>query len=479
MQSLSYSPTSPIAIYPHRKEDVQLSKCKTPDKNCGGRSALPLHDCSNQLAANAAAVTSCVSRIPTSITLSSDLNQIYLRNNCNLEEIAKNSEELSEFLEYLVKEPATIVSNVLKQFAKKKYNTSVSVVIDSFHKEIACNLRMVRQFFPTIDQLVIEDSNINCKQLQEILTSVNQIKRLGICNAEKVSQADFAAIRYPAMLSVVQIENCSIDDAGLARLLQCCKNLKELALESCPSCTFQLKSSNLFELEQLSLSNCGVTELGIQSIGELFPDLKTLKLYHCEALKDDVFTAPSLPPSLYHLDLVGLDICDSFVAAIGKKLRMLEALVIADCPKLSSQAFVGLNFTESLTELVFQNVPINGQSIHEIIKRLQGLIYLNLDGCQEITKDDFLGLPYPESLEEMNLAHTNIDERGLHALAVNTPHLARLRLDGCKNLKSSFCEQDINHEQLEELLAIQPVTSRASLTTSLEEAIFGMELDSK
>lgn len=187
-------------------------------------------------------------------------------------------------------------------------------------------------------------------------------------------------------LQVLNLSNSSITDTGLLSFVQNYPQLKSLDLESCTD----------------------ISAKGVLSLVSKAPSLQNLNLTDCYRTTDEIFEViASLSPNLKVLNLNGFQyLTDACIQLISQKCPGLQCLDISDCRELTDASLKG------------------------ILGQLPMLMKLEVSGCSKLTVQclrniEGQGLP----LQDLSISCCDgLTAEYFEAIAVKFPHLNFLSL---------------------------------------------------
>lgn len=206
------------------------------------------------------------------------------------------------------------------------------------------------------------------------------------------------------------------------------RNLRRLDLARCSLNDDWLIHLKNLPLESLSLSDCDITNDGMQHLAKI----RTLKLIHlngCNSIGDEgVKKLAELP--LAELHLARTSITNSGI----KHLTACKSLLKLDVSrsKVTSSALVDLASMHGLRSLDFSGIPVKTNDLSCFLKGPSQLWVLNVSRCgiQDDGVKVFAALPL---LRKLNISHNPFTSKGVSYLCSNESIIS-LRLDGCPNI---------------------------------------------
>ncbi|GJQ94139.1 leucine-rich repeat domain, L domain-like protein [Tanacetum coccineum] len=263
--------------------------------------------------------------------------------------------------------------------------------------------------------------------------------------------------------------NCSISDTDSVitdKLLNRFRHLESLSL-SCRSKISDLGLTKLriygFKLHSLCLAFCpSVTNAGLSSIASGCPLLSVISLSNCSITDSGLEILTKSCKSLIEVNLAWcLDITDRGIQSLNKNCRQLRALKISGCTKIAGVGFQGCTKTLSFLEanycafspmgmsgilsgggleylnLYNLNECVSGHGLAAIGSGIAAnLKILNFQACSFFINDAVIsiskGCPL---LQEWNLSFCDqIFTSGWESIGLHCQNLEIIHVSGCSNL---------------------------------------------
>ncbi|KAL1224269.1 EIN3-binding F-box protein 2 [Cardamine amara subsp. amara] len=385
--------------------------------------------------------------------------------------------------------------------------------------------------------------------LSEIAKSCPMIEKLDLSRCPGITDSGLAAIAENCVnLSDLTIDSCSgVGNEGLRAIARRCTNLRSISIRSCPrigdqGVAFLLAQAGSYlmkvklqmlnitglslavlghygtsvtdlvlhglqgvnekgfwvmgnakgmkKLKSLSVMSCrGMTDVGLEAVGNGCPDLKHVSLNKCLLISGKGLVA--LAKSALSLESLKLEECHrinqfgllGFLMNSGLKLKAfslanclgirdfnpesplpstscssLHSLSIRCCPGFgdASLAFLG-KFCHQLqdVELCGLNGVTDADNIVSAVSICHGrtLESLNLDGCKNITDASLFAVSKNcYSVNDLDISSTLVSDHGIKALASSPNHLNLqvLSVGGCSAItdKSKSCIQKLGRTLL-------------------------------
>lgn len=257
-----------------------------------------------------------------------------------------------------------------------------------------------------ITQLDISDSQISPEQLEEILKTCPNIKKLNLwhsCNTLdylKLLPEDLQSLRVNCYIG----NNGFLDDnlKSVFRKMQKLRSLDFHSIDISDLATLRYLPETL---EALDLSDCDITIEILENLFIRFKNLRSLNLSNCSV---DPTVFAFLPESLESLNLDSsfrYNCTTETITALCKKLKNLRSLNLAHCTLLTPEALSHL--PETLESLDLSHCSCRRLTVamfEDVLKRFKNLRSLNLSYCEGELSHPTLSL-LPERLESLYLTN--------------------------------------------------------------------------
>ncbi|KAL9273541.1 EIN3-binding F-box protein 1-like protein [Drosera capensis] len=320
-------------------------------------------------------------------------------------------------------------------------------------------LRAIARGCPSLKVLSLWNvATIGDEGLIEIANGCHQLEKLDLCSCPAVTAKALIAIAENCpKLSELTIESCAnVGNGGLQAFGRFCPNLKSLSIKDCPlvgdqgiasvlsSATFALtkvklqglnisdvslavvghygkavtdlvlanlenvtekglwvmgRAEGLQKLKTLSITSCvGVTDRGLEAVGNGCPNLKVFCLRKCALLSDTGLV--SFAKAALSVESLQLEECHritqagffSLLLACGAKLKALSFTSCFGIRDIPFEVNLPSYFT-TLRSLSIRNCPLFGDmNLSMLAKMCPQLQYFDLNGLHEITEVGLLPL---------------------------------------------------------------------------------------
>uniref|UniRef100_A0A671F5B7 F-box and leucine rich repeat protein 13 n=1 Tax=Rhinolophus ferrumequinum TaxID=59479 RepID=A0A671F5B7_RHIFE len=263
----------------------------------------------------------------------------------------------------------TLTDNCVKALVEKcPFITSVVFmgaphISDSAFKVLcACDLRKIRfegnkritdacfkfidKCYPNINHIYM----VNCKGITDgSLKSLSPLKKLTVLNlANCVRIGDMGLKQFldgpvSTRIRELNLSNCTLGDASIVKLSECCPNLNYLSLRNCENLTdLGIKCIvNIFSLVSVDLSG---TDISNEAFCKDSLILEHLDVSYCPQLSDEIVKAVAIYcTNLTYLSIAGCPkITDSAMELLSAKCHYLHILDISGCILLTDQVLEDL-----------------------------------------------------------------------------------------------------------------------------------------
>jgi hypothetical protein len=202
-------------------------------------------------------------------------------------------------------------------------------------------------------------------------------------------------------------------------------NLKRLELENMGdlddiTCEQIVTKSSL--LEDLEFDNVGITDIGVRSIAQHLPRLRSLTLSGCDQITCTSLTAIADSCSLLeNLYFGNTSVRDTNFTIAGQRFQHLRSLNLINCYSITDNFFIAIVGSGScpfLEDLCLKNTNITDTGIRLILQHLQRLSSLTFILCDKITDESLIAIAGSCRLLTSFSAHRmNITDIGLSAIA--------------------------------------------------------------
>jgi len=294
--------------------------------------------------------------------------------------------------------------------------------------------------------------NIGNASLQAIGTQCRSLRSVSIKNCPLVSDQGIARLLSSASndLTKLKLQSLNISDVSLAVIGHYGKAVTDLALCDLQYVTekgFWVMGSaqGLQKLRSFTVISChGVTDIGLEAMGNGCPNLKRFCLQKCALLSDNgLVSFAKVTPSLESLQL---EEChritqSGFFGVLVNCSARLKALALANCLGFKDLplGFPLMKQCASLQSLSIRNCPGFGDfSLAMLGKMCPQLQNVDLYGLHRITDKGLLPLIElcEAGLSKVNLSGcVNLSDKVISTIAkMHGSTLEVLNLDGCKHI---------------------------------------------
>lgn len=289
---------------------------------------------------------------------------------------------------------------------------------------------------------------IGNKSLEAVGQHCPNLKSLSVSDCSLVGdQGIMSLVSSSAKLEKVKLQAVKVTDHILAAIGLYCKNLTKLTFVNLQKVTekgFQAlgNSSVMQKLKLLSITCCrGLTDPGLESIGQGCPSVKLASFRKCELLSDKglkAFTKTAI--SLENLQLEECNMISHFglIDALGSCSGKLKVLTLEKCTGIKESGLreVPVPTCESLKSLNIRSCPFLGNGCLALLGRACPQVQsIDLSGLAGISDDGLFALfgSFKTSLVKLNLSGCiEVTDRAIFVI-VNLfgKTLQSLNLDGC------------------------------------------------
>lgn len=313
-------------------------------------------------------------------------------------------------------------------------------------------LKAIAENCPGLLTLNIESCpKIGNKSLEAIGQYCPNLESLSVSDCALVGdQGIMSLVSSSTKLTKVKLQAVKVTDNTLAAIGRYCKNLTELTFVNLQNVTekgFQVlgSSSGMQKLKLLSVtSRSGLTDSGLESIGQGCPSVKTVSFRKCEFLSDRGLKAfTKYANSLENLQLEECNMISHFglIDALGSCSGKLKVLALIKCTGIKESCIgeVPVPSCESLKSLNIRSCPFLGNGCLALLGRACPQIQsIDLSGLAGISDDGLFALfgSCKTSLVKLNLSGCiEVTDRAIFVI-VNLfgKTLQSLNLDGCIKL---------------------------------------------
>ena len=181
----------------------------------------------------------------------------------------------------------------------------------------------------------------------------------------------------------------SYDGNGFTDIAECislCSKLKELDLNTIPTCTENdlIKSiASAKNLESLSLNDVAVTDTELKYISLNLLELKNLKIYDCRNISLSSLKLICMLEKLEELDLSYCQEVSDHTLELFGGLSKLKVLVIVGIDKITGSGLSVLTKLKELNCIGCKNLENNG--VIGLLRSVPNLEKFDISGCIKIT----------------------------------------------------------------------------------------------
>ena len=295
--------------------------------------------------------------------------------------------------------------------------TYVDVKVSTYQK-----YHMVKHMYATqIQKLDLSDYTYALDELDKFVG----LKILILNDCVKYSNKLFSDITKLNKLEDIQLGGCTGVCNENLKGLRACPNLRKLWMVNCGDCCVDDDGIEIlceFELEELGLRGCGVTDKGCNLLkGKL---MRELWFWECEIGNEGLKSLSAMESlttlglmdarnitefgplnrmkGLEFLNIEGSKITDEGLCEL--KLTHLHSLNISECRLISNKSMVHISRFERLEELWLESVNITDKGVLAL-GTLKKLRELDLKKCVEITDWGMRVVRKMASLEILNLRY--------------------------------------------------------------------------
>lgn len=303
---------------------------------------------------------------------------------------------------------------------------------------------------PKLSELTIEScANVGNGGLQALGRFCPDLKSLSIKDCPLVGDQGIASVLSSATfaLTKVKLQGLNISDVSLAVVGHYGKAVTDLVLANLQNVTekglwVMGRAEGLQKLKTLSITSCvGVTDRGLEAVGNGCPNLKVFCLRKCALLSDTGLV--SFAKAALSVESLQLEECHRITQAGFFSLFLtcgakLKALSFTSCFGIRDIPF-GVNlpsYFTALRSLSIRNCPFFGDmNLGMLAKMCPQLQYVDLNGLHEITEVGLLPLigGSDAGLVKVNLSGSiNVTDEVVFSLTkLHGGTLEVLNLDGC------------------------------------------------
>ncbi len=211
-----------------------------------------------------------------------------------------------------------------------------------------------------LEELDLSWTNISDYAVYCIMENCPRLRVLNLRGCRNLTENLFSGLNFNKYcLEELNLRWTRVADNTVRYVLELCPSLKKLNLESCDSISCNLfidKYDTLCNLEELNLSKTRISNIGLCSVLEVFPNIKSLILRCCRNLRGDILVNLGTEMNnLKELNLNWTEVSVDGLYRVMDKCPHLDVLSIQYCRKLSADLFSRVDF-HHLKELYYFNV---------------------------------------------------------------------------------------------------------------------------
>ena len=213
-------------------------------------------------------------------------------------------------------------------------------------------------------------------------------------------------------------------------------NLRKLIANNCIQITdegFRFLCNS--QLEDLSVSDCNVTDEGLRSL-DGNDRMRSLRLSYCNVTRDGLL-AISKSKSLVSLDLECCNVGNDGTLEIIGKMKGLEKLSIGFSRSVTDANVIFLEGLQNLRSLDIRTCDISDEGL-KTVSKLVTLEELFLAGCERVTDVGLGLLNNLRNIQALSISSCAITDNGVYMLAKTMPKLEWLSLKRCKVTNTSM-----------------------------------------
>lgn len=313
-----------------------------------------------------------------------------------------------------------------------------------------------------IISLVSSSTKLMKVKLQAIKVTDNTLSAIGLhcknlteltfVNLQKVTEKGFQALGNASgmqKLKMLSVTSCrGLTNPGLESIGQGCPSVKLVSFRKCEFLSDKgLKAFTkvAISLESLQLEECNmISHLGlIDALGSCSGKLKVLTLVKCTGIKESGLGEVPVP-TCESLKSLSIRSCPSLgngcLALLGRACPQVQSIDFSGLAGISDDGLFAL-FGSCKTSLVKLNlsgcIEVTDRAVFVIVNLFgKTLLSLNLEGCRKVT-DQSLGFiaHYCAILQELDISKCGITDNGLVSLASAASYcLQILSLSGCMQI---------------------------------------------
>ncbi|MCE5318502.1 MAG: BTB/POZ domain-containing protein [Parachlamydia sp.] len=252
-------------------------------------------------------------------------------------------------------------------------------------------------------------------------------------------------------LQLIDLSECKVTDEGIEKLASCCLDLEKIYLNGCKNVSGSSVESiakHCRQLKVLTLTSFKeITDHTLETVAAQCPQLQELLLNYCAKITSSALAKLATGcPQLRKIQLHG---CTAFNDHILDKLAThcphLQSIDLCHCKEITSEAFEKLALhCPNLQFLNLNGSPfVTDKTVKHLARHCRQLRTLSLNNCKAITdlSIEQLARHCPHLCEISLTGCIQVSNKSIEMLAEHCPKLQVVNLVGCKLITDPAIEK--------------------------------------